>query len=94
MVQLNIDLLGYVGTAILGVTLIPQVYKTYSEKKADNISGIYLYLQIIANLIFIAYAYLIHSLPIIICNGLVFCFASSLLIAKYKFRNESFKSIV
>ena len=91
--MIYIDIIGYIGTVILGITLIPQVYKTYNEKRADNLSGIYLYLQIIANLLFISYAYFIKSLPVIICNGIVLCFASSLLFAKYKFRNQEYQSI-
>ena len=92
--MIYIDIIGYIGTFILGITLIPQVYKTYNEKRADNLSGVYLYLQIIANLLFIAYAYFIKSLPVIICNGVVFFFASSLLFAKYKFRDEQYQSIL
>ena len=92
--MIYIDILGYTGTIVLGFTLIPQVYKTYTEKKAENLSGIYLVLQIIANLLFIAYAYFINSLPVLICNSLVFCFALSLLFAKYKFRDEPYQSIV
>ena len=92
--MMYVDIIGYIGTIILGITLIPQVYKTYSEKKAEHLSGIYLYLQILANVLFIVYAYYIKSFPIIICNSLVFCFASSLVFAKYKFRNEEYQSIV
>ena len=94
MDSFSIDLLGYMGTFILGITLIPQVYKTYKERRAENLSGIYLSLQILANEIFIVYAYFIHSLPIIICNGLVLCFASSLLFAKWKFKNLEYQPLV
>jgi uncharacterized protein with PQ loop repeat len=40
------DILGFVGTGLLGVTLIPQVIKTYQLKSASELSYMYLTLQI------------------------------------------------
>ena len=85
-----IDLLGYIGSVLLGITLLPQVIKTYKEKNADNISAGYLILQMTSCVCFIVYSYILQSLPIIICNGLVFIFSTSLLIAKHIYKNNSY----
>ena len=88
-----VDILGYIGTCILGFTLLPQVIKTYSEKNAQQISTLYLMLQMVANIIFIIYAYYINSIPIIICNGIVLLFSSSLLFAKQLYKNNEYSII-
>lgn len=86
---MNIDLIGYVGTGLLGITMIPQVYKTFQDKKADDISGVYLVLQITANVLFIVYGYCIGSRPIVISNCIVSFCSISLVYAKHFFKNES-----
>ena len=90
---MNIDLVGYVGSVLLGITLIPQVVTTYKGKNAENISAVYLILQMTSCVCFIVYSYVLHSLPIIICNGLVLLFSTSLLVAKYKFKNNNYLEI-
>ena len=83
-----VDTLGFVGTAILGVTMLPQVFKTFKEKKANDLSLIYLLLQLSANFLFITYGYFISSLPVIISNGIVSLCSSSLIYAKYKYKDN------
>ena len=84
----NIDILGYVGTFILGVTMLPQVFKTFSEKKANDLSLSYLMLQLSANIIFILYGYFLNSLPVMISNGIVLSCSSSLIYAKFRYKED------
>lgn len=86
---MNPDIVGYIGTGILGITLMPQVYHTYKTKKVGDLSLPYIVLQLSSNAIYIYYGYLIHALPIIVCNGLVGCLSSCLLFAKIKYREPS-----
>ena len=85
---MNVDILGYIGTFILGVTLLPQVFKTFSEKKANDLSFSYLFLQLNANIIFITYGFFLKSLPIMISNGIVLMCSSSLIYAKFSYRED------
>ena len=78
----NNDITGYIGTALLAVTLLPQVYKTFKNRKADDLSWIYLFLQISSNVLFIIYGFGLHSLPIIISNCMVGICSLSLVYAK------------
>ena len=54
-----IDILGFVGTGLLGVTLIPQVIKTYQLKSASELSYVYLTLQTVSNIIFIVFGFVV-----------------------------------
>ncbi len=79
------NIIGYVGTGILAITLVPQVYKTFRSKQANDLSWTYLFLQIIANVLFIIYGFGIDSLPVIISNCMVSVLSLSLVFAKCKF---------
>ena len=76
------DIIGYVGTGLLAVTMLPQVYKTFNDKKANDLSWGYLILQISSNILFIIYGLGIQSLPIIISNCMVSTCTMSLVYAK------------
>jgi MtN3 and saliva related transmembrane protein len=82
-----VDILGYSGTCLLGITMLPQVYKTFSEKRANDLSLSYLILQFSANVLFIVYGYFIQSIPVIISNCIVFLCSFSLMYAKYRYKN-------
>jgi MtN3 and saliva related transmembrane protein len=81
----NSDIIGYVGTGVLTVTLMPQVYKTFESKRASDLSWIYLFLQITANVLFIFYGLSIGSLPVTISNCVVSVMSITLIYAKCKF---------
>lgn len=83
---MNEDIIGYVGTGVLTVTMIPQVYKTFRERRADDISAIYLFLQIAANILFILYGFCIHSIPVIVSNLMVVSCSISIALGKFIFR--------
>ena len=83
------DLIGYIGTFFLCITLIPQVYHTFKTKKVDDLSIMYISFQIISNGIYIYYGFLINALPIVICNCFVMIMSSSLCFAKYRFRTST-----
>ena len=86
---MNPDIIGYIGTGFLGVTLIPQVVHTYRTKKVDDLSLPYILLQLTSNMIYIYYGYLIRAIPIIVCNGLVGLLSTGLLFAKIKFTEKT-----
>jgi len=81
----NNDIIGYIGTGLLAVTLVPQVYKTFKIRKANDLSWVYLVLQISSNILFIIYGFGLNSLPIIISNCTVGACSLSLVYAKYRF---------
>lgn len=84
---MNGDIIGYVGTGVLTVTMIPQVYKTFRERRADDISIAYLFLQITSNILFIMYGFCINSIPIIVSNVMVVSCSMSIVLGKFLFRD-------
>ena len=89
MKSIYVDTLGFIGTFILGITLFPQVYKTFTEKQAKNLSLVYLILQFSANIIFIIYGYLINSWPVLVSNSIVSLCSILLIYAKLKFKEDN-----
>jgi MtN3 and saliva related transmembrane protein len=65
------ETVGYAGGFFLTLVLVPQLYKTYKLKKADEISGIFIFMSIITSILFLTYAILIESNPIIVSNIIV-----------------------
>ena len=85
---MDTDIIGYVGTGFLTITMVPQVYKTFRHGQAGGLSMGYLILQLISNGLFIAYGYFLHSLPVIIGNCVVAGCSLSLVYAKLSFKGE------
>ena len=62
------DILGNIGMVLITISLIPQVIKTYKEKKADDISIIFSVSQLVAGFCMIPYGIYLNSIPIIVIN--------------------------
>lgn len=62
----TILLLGWVSTILFTVCFIPQIVKMEKTKKVDDISFLFFFIQFIANIIALAYAILIHQVPLIV----------------------------
>jgi MtN3 and saliva related transmembrane protein len=78
----NNDIIGYTGTGLLAITMVPQVYRTFKNKRANDLAWGYLILQISSNILFIIYGMGLKSLPIIISNCMVAACSTSLICAK------------
>jgi len=85
---MDADIIGFAGTAILAVTLLPQVYKSFKNKQVGDLSLVSIILQISANVLFAVYGYMIHSLPVIISNCMVLACSLTLAYAKCCFKGE------
>jgi MtN3 and saliva related transmembrane protein len=62
---------GYTGCILLGITLIPQIYKSYKSKSMDDVSFSFIILQNITCIIFIIYGSLLEQTPIILANCII-----------------------
>jgi MtN3 and saliva related transmembrane protein len=84
----NNDIIGYTGTGLLAITMVPQVYRTFKNKRANDLAWGYLILQISSNILFIIYGMGLKSLPIIISNCMVAACSMSLVYAKSCFTQK------
>ena len=67
------EIFGYLAAATLLSTLIPQIIKTIKKKKVDDISYVFVFLQVITCVLFLIYGILLKENPIIIANSLLLC---------------------
>ena len=79
----NYEYIGYTGTFLISINLIPQVYHIYKIKNAESISTLSIVLNILSAIVMIAYGLLIQKMPIVISNGMIFIFNCNICYFKY-----------
>lgn len=82
------DIVGYIGTFLIGCNIVPQVYKTYEDHDAEGLSMQSLLLESGANAAFITYGALINSMPLMIGNSFILTMTCALMFAKHKYQNS------
>ena len=86
-------IIGYLGSIMLGILLIPQVFTTYKTKKVEGISSLFLYFELVTVILWIIYGIgfiiedNIDGIPIIIANTALLINVIILLIMKYVYTN-------
>ena len=92
MRQFNyIDLFGFSAALLTTIAFLPQLYKTWQTKSADDVSLIMLILFITGLICWIIYGSEIHSTPIVVANVVTFIFNFSILILKITYRKKKEK---
>jgi MtN3 and saliva related transmembrane protein len=89
MSDLNyIDLFGFSAALLTTIAFLPQLYKTWQTKSADDVSLVMLILFITGLLCWIIYGLKINSIPILVANIITFVFNFSILILKIRYRKN------
>lgn len=86
--MINYDYVGYCGSFLISINLIPQIYHIYKNKNVKSISIISYILNVFSAILMITYGLLIDKLPIIIANSMVFIFSIIMLFLKYLYNEE------
>ncbi|MAI14414.1 MAG: hypothetical protein CMM15_10380 [Rhodospirillaceae bacterium] len=86
---------GYIGSFLISVVLIPQVYITFKTKDVEGLSYTFLLLRCVSAIFFALYATgivieenVIDGAPIVIANILIIVSTFILLYAKHKFKKQ------
>ena len=79
------DLFGFTAALLTTIAFLPQLYKTWKTKSAEDVSLITLILFIIGLICWIVYGLSIHSIPILLANVVTFIFNFSILILKISY---------
>jgi len=58
------SVLGWTATILFSICYIPQILKTYQTKTVEGLSFLLLFISLIANIIALVYAFLIHQTPL------------------------------
>ena len=62
---------GYIGAFFLVITLIPQIRKTYHDKKMEDFSYGFFTIQVLTCISFLIYGILLGATPLIVANSIV-----------------------
>ena len=79
------DSIGYVAGFFLCITLLPQIHKVYTLKRANQLSIKFISISLITCILFLAYGILNEALPLIISNIITTIQNIILLILKLKY---------
>ena len=80
-----IEFFGFSAALLTTIAFLPQLYKTWKTKSADDVSLIMLILFIIGLICWIIYGLKINSLPILVANIITFILNFSILILKINY---------
>jgi len=83
-----IDLFGFLAAFLTTLAFLPQLYKTWKSKSADDVSLIMLILFIAGLICWIIYGVKINSIPILVANIITFIFNFSILILKITYHKS------
>ncbi len=85
------DLFGFSAAFLTTIAFLPQLYKTWQTKSAEDVSLTMLILFIIGLICWIIYGSKIESIPIIVANVVTFIFNFSILILKLSYNKRNMK---
>ena len=80
-----IDLFGFLAALLTTIAFLPQLYKTWKTKSADDVSLFMLILFITGLICWIIYGLKINSIPILVANIITLIFNFSILILKINY---------
>ncbi|PZR33570.1 MAG: hypothetical protein DI538_17875 [Azospira oryzae] len=81
-----VESIGYFGSFLTAVTFVPQVYKSWQSKSVGDLSVWMMLIVICSTLVWLTYAYLIQSGPVLLANSIVFVLSLMLLYFKFTFK--------
>lgn len=82
------EMFGYLGSSLLIISLIPQIYHSFSTKKLDDLSSWTLGIELTTSVMFLTYGIIIDEIPMIYGNGCVIIELLILCFAKWKYRPQ------
>ncbi len=80
-----VEAIGYLGSLLSCVTFIPQVYLTWQLHSAKDLSLLMILIVNFSCIVWLTYAYLIKSRPVLIANTIVLILSLMLLYFKLTF---------
>ncbi len=85
---MDIEIIGFVGSAIIASALVPQVIKSWITKSTEDISLLWNSLLLTGLILFVIYGFGINSRPIMIFTTIEASLTLSLLILKLTHKND------
>ena len=77
-----VEAIGYLGSLLSCITFIPQVYLTWQTKNVTSLSLLMILIVNFSCIVWLSYAYLIKSKPVLVANSIVLTLSLILLYFK------------
>ena len=81
-----VEAIGYFGSLLSCVTFVPQVYLTWETKNVESLSLLMILIVNFSCIVWLTYAYLIKSKPVLVANTIVLILSLMLLYFKLTFQ--------
>lgn len=78
--------MGYFGSFLTSITFLPQVYKSWQTKSVGDLSIWMILIVITSTVVWLVYAFAIHSGPVILANFIVLGLTLLLMYFKFAFK--------
>jgi MtN3 and saliva related transmembrane protein len=79
------DIIGYIAGALILISLIPQIIKSWRTKSTKDISLLRYLIYVLGVILWLSYGIILHNGPMILTNSINLCLASSILFLKLKY---------
>lgn len=85
-----VEIVGLIGSFLSSVTFIPQVYKTWKSKRAEDLSLEMMLIVCVSTIVWLIYGIFNNPMlwPVIICNGIIFLLSVLLIFFKLTFKKN------
>ncbi|NQW78634.1 MAG: hypothetical protein HQ449_04910 [Chitinophagaceae bacterium] len=80
-----VEAIGYFGSLLSCITFVPQVYLTWETKNVESLSLLMIIIVNFSCIVWLTYAYLIQSKPVLVANTIVLILSLMLLYFKLTF---------
>jgi MtN3 and saliva related transmembrane protein len=84
-----IEFMGHVGAFLTSVTFIPQVYKVWKNKSADDLSMTMMLIVVTSTIVWLVYAVALVLWPVILANAIVLSLSLMLIYFKLTFKKKN-----
>jgi MtN3 and saliva related transmembrane protein len=78
------DIIGYAGGALIAVSLLPQVYKSWKSKSTEDISLVWTIIYASGICLYLAFAWMTDIMPFLVFGTIELFLALSLLYLKLR----------
>jgi MtN3 and saliva related transmembrane protein len=86
-----IEFMGHVGAFLTSVTFIPQVYKVWKSRSANDLSMSMMLIVVTSTIVWLVYAIALVLWPVILANGIVLFLSLMLIYFKLTFKKVDAK---
>lgn len=84
----SIELVGHLGSVLSSITFIPQVYKTWKSKRAEDLSLLMMGIVFVSTIVWLIYGIGLNLWPVIICNSIICALSILLIFFKLTFKKQ------